>query len=63
MEFLPCVLEVLFSDFCFEYFLDNRQEVRQGAHSSQWRSIGGADKTAYRGEHERVLDFVRGMPR
>ena len=47
---MPRVLEILFSNFCFEYFLDNRQEVRQGAHRGQWRSICGPDQAAYRGQ-------------
>src|ERR1035437_4964764 len=60
LEFLPCVLEVLFSHLRFEDFLDNRQEIGQGAHGGQRRSVGGPDQAAYRGQHESVLNRVQG---
>jgi hypothetical protein len=57
LELLPRVLEVLFSNLRFKHFFDNRQEVGQGAHGGQRRSVGGPDHAAYRGEHEGVLDL------
>jgi hypothetical protein len=59
VEFLPCVLEVLFSNFRFKDFLDDRHEVGQGAHGGERLSICGSDQAAYRSQHESVLDLVQ----
>src|ERR1035441_7227470 len=60
LEFLSCVLEVLFSNFHFEYFLDDRQEVGQGAHGGQRRGVCWPDQAANRRQHECVLDDGQG---
>src|ERR1700677_174166 len=60
LEFLSHALEILFTDFHFEHFFDDRHEVGQRAHVGQGRSIGGPDQAAYGGQHKSVLDFVQG---
>src|SRR6202453_5520044 len=46
LEFLSHVFEILFTDFRFEYFFDDRKEVGQRTYGGQGRSIGGEGHTA-----------------
>jgi hypothetical protein len=52
-------LKIFFPGFHFDYFFDDWEEVGQGAHGSQRRSIGGPGHAAYGAQHESVLNLVQ----
>jgi hypothetical protein len=50
------MLEVFAPNFEMHHFLDNRQEVGQGANRRKWRDIGGARQAPGGGEDECVFN-------
>ena len=60
LELLPHVKEILFTDFHFQYFFDDRLEVGQRAHGGERRGVCRPDHAANRGKYQSIFDLLQG---
>jgi predicted dehydrogenase len=59
-EFVPQVVEVVWTDVRLQHLLDHRKEIRQRANRTQWRRPGRADQAPRGCQHQGVFDHHHG---